>query len=246
MIRGIVFDLNGTLIDILTDETDWNVYRMTANYLSYYSVHIAPELLRELYFELNKQQRHVSKEKFPEFDAGKIFLEIIRRFGPGGMSGTQMKILAASSARVFRAASRYKLELYPGVEEVLDELKHRYKLAAVSDGQSLWAMPEMSSLGLDSYFHDVLVSGDIGYRKPDNRMFEWALEKMELPASEVLFVGNDMYRDVYGAKESGMPCVFFKSNQGDHRNYGAEADYIIYDFRQLPEAIAFLENHNSR
>ena len=72
-------------------------------------------------------------------------------------------------------------------------------------------------------------------------MFEWALEKMELPASEVLFVGNDMYRDVYGAKESGMPCVFFKSNQGDHRNHGAEADYIIYDFRELPRAIEFLD-----
>ena len=246
MFRGIVFDLNGTLIDILTDETDENVYRITANYLSYYGVSVTPVLLRDLYFELNKRQRHESREKFPEFDAGLIFYEIIRRFSVKPQPERKMQILAESAAKVFRAATRRKLELYPGVEDILDELKHRYRLAAVSDGQKLWAVDELRCVGLAEYFPDVLVSGDLGYRKPDLRMFKWAAETMGYPASEILFVGNDMFRDIYGAKSCGMPCVFFKSNQGDHRNYGAEADYIIYDFRQLPEAIAFLENHNSR
>ena len=34
MIKGLLFDLNGTVIDILTDETDPAVYRVTANFLS--------------------------------------------------------------------------------------------------------------------------------------------------------------------------------------------------------------------
>ncbi|MBQ9775476.1 MAG: HAD family hydrolase [Lentisphaeria bacterium] len=240
MIKGIAFDINGTLIDILTDETDWNVFRTTANFLSYSGVLVAPEMLRELYFELNKSQRHLSKEMFPEFDVGIIFRDIVRRFSKTPATPQKTAQTADAAARVFRAASRHKLELYPGVKEILDELKKHYKLAAVSDGQKLWAAPEMSSLGLDEYFPDLLVSGCVGYRKPDKRMFEWAVEKMALPAGEILFVGNDMYRDIYGAKEAGMPCVFFKSNQGDHRNHGAEADYIIYDFRELPRAIEFL------
>ena len=36
--------------------------------------------------------------------------------------------------------------------------------------------------------------------------------KMEPP--EVLFVGNEKYRDVYGARRFGMKTVFFQSNQG--------------------------------
>ena len=49
-----------------------------------------------------------------------------------------------------------------------------------------------------------------------------------------------MYRDVYGAHELGMKTVFFKSNQGDHNYHGAEPDYIIYNFNELPQAIEFL------
>ena len=45
-------------------------------------------------------------------------------------------------------------------------------------------------------------------------MFESVLAAMKMGPAEVLFVGNDMYRDIYGAKELGMKTVFFKSNQG--------------------------------
>ena len=71
-------------------------------------------------------------------------------------------------------------------------------------------------------------------------MFEMAIEKMGLPPEEILFIGNDMYRDIYGAKNAGLKCVFFRSNQGDHSYHGAEADYIIYHFRELVNAVNFI------
>ena len=138
-----------------------------------------------------------------------------------------------------------KLELYPGVREVLEQLKNRYLLAAVSDGQTLWAGPEMRAAGLEEYFSIVTVSGDFGYRKPDLRMYRHALEHFSLKPQEVIFVGNDMYRDVFGAAQAGMQTVFFKSNQGDHSSHGTEADYIIYHFSELLDAIAFLEEKSS-
>ena len=82
----------------------------------------------------------------------------------------------------------------------------------------------------------------MGYRKPDVRMFELMLKKLSLNSDEVLFIGNDMYRDVFGAKQLGIESVFFKSNQGDQRNRGAEPDYIIYNFWELPKAVRFLED----
>ena len=237
-IKGLIFDINGTLTDIFTSESDDQIYRVTANFLDYYGVKIATCQLKRLYFELNRQQRQESKEEFPEFDVADIFREIIRRFKTRPVNN--IKQLADTAAVVFRAAGRYRLECYDGVYDILNDLKRHYQMAAVSDGQSLWAMPELQSVSLDHLFAPVVVSGDHGYRKPDARLFNKALEVMQLPPEEVIFIGNDMYRDVYGAHKLGMKTVFFKSNQGDHNYHGAEPDYIIYNFNELPQAIEFL------
>ncbi|MBR2904701.1 MAG: HAD family hydrolase [Lentisphaeria bacterium] len=244
MIKGLLFDLNGTLIDICTNEEDFHTYRVTANFLDYYGVKITPEQLKDKFFALNHRQRKESKEKFPEFDVSKIFYEIIENYS-ASLSKTEKErqerlSLADIASRVFRAASRHHLALYDGVKDILDIFKNKYKMGAVSDGQKLWAEPELAGCSLEEYFSFVLVSGFLGYRKPDKRMFEMAIEKMGLPPEEILFIGNDMYRDVYGAKNAGLKCVFFKSNQGDHSFHGVEPDYIIYHFRELVNAVNFI------
>jgi putative hydrolase of the HAD superfamily len=244
--RGILFDINGTLVDILTDEGRDDIYRTLSNLLDYQGISLGPETIRDLYFQLNKEQRRTSEEEYPEFDAVAIFRDIIARHAtaftrqlPAEKSAALPRLLA----EVFRAASRLKLELYPGVEAVLGELREYYQLAAVSDGQSAWAVPELRAVGLFEYFNPVIVSGDLGYRKPDPRIFEAALAGMGLTAQEVIFVGNDMHRDVFGAHRLGLKTVFFRSNQGDQEKRSVEPDYIIYDFAELPRAIRFLEEN---
>jgi putative hydrolase of the HAD superfamily len=144
-------------------------------------------------------------------------------------------------AETHRAASRYRLQLYPGVENTLTQLLPKYHLAVVSDAQSPFAVPELNTLGLLGYFDPVIVSGDFGYRKPDQRLFEKALTAMKMGPQEVVFVGNDMDTDVYGAQKLGMKTVFFKSNQGSQKKEGAKPDYIIYNFPELLNAIRFFE-----
>ena len=238
MIKGLLFDINGTITDILTNEGDEQVYRVTANFLSYYGVYIEPWKLKDAYFEQNRKQRHESREEFPEFDVARIFYDIIQE-----NKTTEIKdinSLANSAAIVFRASSRFKLEPYECVTDVLASLKDQYIMGILSDGQTLWALPELRAAGLEKYFTSVTVSGDYGFRKPDPRFYDIALKKMGLSPEEVLYIGNDMYRDIYGAHEAGMKTVFFKSNQGDHEKHGAEPDYIIYHFSELPRAIKFL------
>lgn len=243
MIKAIFFDINGTLIDIWTVESDDTVYRVTANFLDYYGVSVAPGELKTLYFELNRAQRCRSGEAFPEFDVVRLFETVIddaaHASGRAGRRGG--KRLAGIAALVFRAASRFKLVPYPGVKAVLDALKKTYRMAAVSDGQTVWAGPELRSTGLAGYFEETVISGACGFRKPDPRMYELALRKMRLSPREVIFVGNDMYRDIYGAKSIGMKTVFFRSNQGDQSDRGAAPDYVIERFEDLPRAVDFLD-----
>ena len=244
IVRGLIFDINGTLIDIHTNEGYDEIYRVISNLLDYQGVSLSRDAVKNLYFQLNKEQRRKSREEHPEFDVVGIFREIIERNSTDftrGLPAEKIAGLPLFLAEVFRATSRFRLQLYPGVKEVLSQLRGNYLMAAVSDGQSSWAVPELRAVGLRDYFNPVVVSGDLGYRKPDKRIFETVLAEMALVPSEALFIGNDMYRDVFGAHQLGMKTVFFKSNQGDQEKAGVEADYIIYNFSELPRAIRFFE-----
>ena len=240
MIRAILFDINGTLTDILTNEADDTAYRTTANFLSFYGVDVPPDVLKENFFRISRQQKKMSSEEYPEFDSLAVFADIISNYRTRYVAGKSA--LARRASLVFRSATRYKLELYRGVWDVLSDLSREYPLAAVSDGQSLWAEPELKAMKLDRFFKFILVSGDFGYRKPDRRLFDIALKKLKCQPDEAIYVGNDMYRDIYGAKSAGLKTVFLKSNQGEQRYCGAEPDYIIYDFYQLKNAVDFLNN----
>lgn len=248
MIKGLLFDLNGTLIDILTDEGNSELYRMMANLLDYYGVYLKPEAVRDFFFAHNRTQRRESSEEYPEFDVTAVFAAILDRYGSAmtrAIPEEKRRWLPKFLAETFRAGSRFKLELYSGVRQVLDELHADYRMAAISDGQSLWALPELRRVGLGDDFEFTLVSSDFGFRKPDRRLFRVALDKFELSPSEVIFIGNDMFRDIWGGDQVGMKTVFFQSNQGDWKTQGAEPDYIIYNFSELPEAIRFLTRNES-
>jgi putative hydrolase of the HAD superfamily len=241
---GILFDINGTLVDILTDEGRDDIYRTISNYLRYHGVAVAADRLRDDYFVRLQAQKKESDEAFPEFDAVRLWQDFLAEHArPGVFTGaTKLKRMAQLLAEMYRAASMFKLQLYPGVEEVLAGLAGQYRLAALSDAQRAWALPELRAVGLDRFFETVVVSGDLGYRKPDRRIFTLALEGMGCLPQEVLFVGNDMYRDVHGAQQLGMRTVYFASNQGRRRYKETEADYIIYQVKELPAAIAFLQD----
>lgn len=244
MIRGVIFDINGTLSDIWTDEESLDVYGTVSNFLDYQGVKVPPEKLKALYFELNKQQRTDSDEPYPEFDIVALFQTVIEQNATAFFSDLpkkKRKLLPAITAEVFRAASRRRLKLYPDVKKTLDALRKKYRLAAVSDGQAQWARAELASVGLDGCFRPFIVSGDYGYRKPDERLFHKALKKMNMAADEVVFVGNDMYRDVFGAEQAGIKTVLFRSNQGEQEYCGTKADKEITAFSQLPAAIAAIE-----
>lgn len=248
-VRGLIFDLNGTLIDILTNEGDDDVYRTLSNFLSYQGVLLSAEELKQEFFGRCREQRRTSPEAYPEIDVVAVFRAVLRAHGRHALPLLPVEkraCLPQVLAELFRAASRLRLDLYPGVLAVLERLYGKYPMAAVSDGQSVWALPELRAVKLERFFSPIVISASYGFRKPDPRLYQVALDAMKLPPEKVIFVGNDMYRDVYGAQKMGMQAVFFRSNQGEQSRDGVEPDYIIYDFAELPAAIDFLSAKPSR
>jgi len=243
IIKAILFDINGTLIDINTDEANEKIYRGISNILTYQGICMHRWEVRDEYYRIMDFQRKASKEEYPEFDVVELFRELVnRRFSAtGNITPDKLKWLPVFLAEAYRGISLNRLQLYPGVLDVLNYLRSRYKLAAISDAQSAWCLPEMRAVGIDGFFDPIIVSGDFGYRKPDPRLFTTALNALGAVPENVLFVGNDMYRDVFAAKQHGIKTVFFSSNQGNKQAEGVNPDYIIHQFPQMKQAIEFFE-----
>jgi putative hydrolase of the HAD superfamily len=235
-IRAVVFDVNGTLVRILTDEGMEQIFRSAAHFLTYQGIDLHRDQVRELYFRTLRKQQRTSPEEHPEFDAVGIWRSIIDRNATAftrTLPAAKLEQLPLFLAELSRGISRKRLGLYPHVREVLDVLRERYPLAVVTDAQSAYARGELHKVGLLDYFDPIVVSGDHGYRKPDRRLFRFALDGMGMAAENALYVGNDMHRDIFGAQQAGMPTVMFESGQGTSAYLDCVPDYRITDVRDL-------------
>jgi len=237
-IKGILFDLYGTLIDIETDESLEEIYRAIAHYLTYHGIYLHRWEVRDRYYEIMKQQKEERGEEYPEIDVKAIWNKFLSR--EGIKAPPTRKKLAEILAQLYRAISRKRLQLYPDVKRVLDELRPTYRMAIVSDAQPCWALPEMKAVGLNGYFEPILISANYGFRKPDTRLFGKALDTMKLISAEVICVGNDMYRDIYGASQLGIKTIFVDSNQGAKSHEDVIPDYFAHRVEDILKGVEAL------
>ncbi|HYY79210.1 MAG TPA: HAD family hydrolase [Actinomycetes bacterium] len=235
-IRAVAFDANGTLVRILTEDGMDQIFRSAAHLLTYQGIDLHRHEVRDRYFQVMREQLRASPEEHPEFDAVGIWRRIVEEHLTGftrALPAEKLRQLPLFLAEMSRGVSRHRLGLYPHVREVLDVLRARYPLALVTDAQSSWARGELHKVGLLDYFDPIVVSGDHGYRKPDRRLFQLALDGMGVAAEHALYVGNDMHRDIFGAREAGMTTVRFESDQGASEHLDCVPDYTIADLRDL-------------
>ena len=237
-IKGILFDLYGTLIDIETDESLEEIYRGIAHYLTYHGVCLHRWEVRDRYYEIMKQQKEEGGEEYPEIDVEAIWNSFLRQ--EGIRAPLARRKLATILAQIYRAISRKRLQLYPDVKKVLDELHPTFRMALVSDAQPCYALPEMKAVGLDGYFDPIIISAHYGFRKPDTRLIRKALDIMELVPAEAIFVGNDMYRDIYGASRVGIKAIFIDSNQGAKSHENVTPDYFAHRFEDVLKGVEAL------
>jgi putative hydrolase of the HAD superfamily len=240
-IRALLFDINGTLIDIETDEGLEEIYRSIGHFLTYQGIELHRWEVRDLYFEIMQQQRKTSHEAYPEWDAVQLWREIIRRTATDytrSLPAEKLAQLPLFLAELHRGIARKRLRLFPGVKEALALLRPRYQFAAISNAQSAYATPELQAVGLLDYFQSVIISGDYGYCKPDVRLFQYALDALQVQPEQALFIGNDMYSDVFGSQQLGIKTIFF-SPRPQNTDREIQPDYIIYNFAELPTAVNY-------
>lgn len=106
--------------------------------------------------------------------------------------------LAWKATAVFRAA-RNQVEPYPEVVPVLEQLRERYLLVSVTNGNA-----QVEQTPLRGLFHLNLTSAEVGAAKPDSAIFHAAAEWGGVKPEQMLHVGDDPERDVLAARRAGL------------------------------------------
>lgn len=116
----------------------------------------------------------------------------------------------------------FPAQVYPEAESVLKAIYGRYRLGVISNTSSERVRDVLTESGLDKLFHVVVLSRDVGVRKPHPGIFLYALERIGVKPEETLHVGDSIEHDVVGAKNAGMRSVWIGSGL-EHE----EPDFVI-------------------
>ena len=94
-------------------------------------------------------------------------------------------------------------ELYPEVDDVLEELHGRFQLAVISNFDGRLRVI-LEHLGVSKFFAHVFLSSELGADKPDPEIYRRALRLSEARPNETLHVGDDPERDWEAATAAGL------------------------------------------
>jgi len=131
---------------------------------------------------------------------------------------------------------RTQISLYPDTKEVLSKLKKTYLLACISNvSEGDLAREDMDIFGILHFFDSVVMSSDLGIRKPSPEIFEQVLTELDLKNSEIIYIGDTLYDDIQGAKAAGLfKAIHIKRNISYyHSEYYIEADETIYYLHEI-------------
>jgi putative hydrolase of the HAD superfamily len=102
-----------------------------------------------------------------------------------------------------------QVHLFPDAEDILKYLSTKYKLHIITNGFEEVQHKKIKSSGIDHFFETVTTAGGSGYKKPDKRIFEHALQKADTKNNSSLMVGDSLEADIQGAKDFGMQTIYF-------------------------------------
>jgi len=96
---------------------------------------------------------------------------------------------------------------------ILNTIKQQAKAAIITNGTIQRQTAKIINTNLNSYFDIVIISEEAGFSKPDKRIFDLALNKLNVRPEEALFVGDDLEKDIGGCQNAGIKGIWFNPNR---------------------------------
>jgi len=191
MIKAIYFDLFFTLIVPTYQKTnnEYDILNLSVNEWEQYAEN-----------DILYHERALGSVKTEE-----EIIDKIMSLMPFEVSVIQKKqVLFAREQRMKNALKMISKE----VLDILEKLKLKdIKLGLISNADCI-DCKYWNQSPLFKYFNDSIFSCNVGLLKPDRQIYELAMQRLNIPPEQCLFVGDGGSNELYGAKQAGMGTVF--------------------------------------
>jgi len=232
-IKAVVFDFIGTLTSVKN-------YSLEASTLKLHKAiveagfSVDEEDFLRAYSRAHEKYRLIRYEELVEVTNGVWISDALNCLGfKTGPADARVK----TAVNVFFEDYLSSLELNPCARRMLVRLSKRYKLGLISNftyAPVIYAA--LRKLGVNRFFSAVLVSEDVGWRKPNRKIFQEALRRLGVKAEETVYVGDSPVEDIGGGAAAGMGTIFVPSQfytlENLHESH-TKPDLIVKDICEL-------------
>ncbi len=245
MIRGVLFDLGGTLHTASSPEGRdvWFAQRLLERLGDYgIRLDVRPEELAARLHENGEAYKSQSEKDLRELPAAEIWRDWYLR--DWAIEREKLEPIAEELSFLYDY-ERVKVIRRPYIRETLDALREQgLKLGLISNIISLSVAPHfLEEYGVREYMDCIVLSSATGIRKPSAEIFRVAERELDLRPSELAYVGDTLSRDVRGTRNAGWKLMIQIKNGGAAKrdkgleNSGLTPDYLIDGLEEIPAII---------
>lgn len=128
--------------------------------------------------------------------------------------------------------------IFPHAIETLDYLKKSgYNIHVITNGFKEVQHRKINNCGFDKYVDLILCSEDVGFSKPDPRVFHYAMDSVNAKPNKSVMIGDDLHVDYYGALHAGMRAILFDPEKVRRKK---EGDFHVNSLHQIPEILPWV------
>jgi putative hydrolase of the HAD superfamily len=218
MIKSVIFDLDGTLLD--RDASVEQFVSVQYDRLSKNLSHIPKNDYTTRFIELDCHG-HVWKDE--------VYQSLVSEFAIEGMSWQSL-------LEDYEMQFQFHCVPFQFLTEMLNELqKQGYLLGIITNGRSPFQARAIDGLGIRDYFDAILISEVEQVRKPQVEIFQRAMNRLGVLASDSVFIGDHPEADIAGAKSAMMKTIWKRNLSWTEAK---EADATIDELSEIPPTLA--------
>ncbi|MBI2723970.1 MAG: HAD family hydrolase [Chloroflexi bacterium] len=234
--RAVFFDLDGTLLDNGDYSADWLVtceaFALRQGLPDARRLHEAIDERRAWFWRDPVRDR----EGRLDIHAAsiRIVTEALAKLGVGDAG------IARTIAEDYRERRDAALRLFDGAVEVVERARAMgAKTALLTNGAAGMQREKVVRFGLAPYFDCIVIEGEFGCGKPDERVFRHALQSVVCDAGQAWMVGDNLVADISTACELGMHTVWVDASDGGlPKDAPAQPHRTIRHIRELHDSVA--------
>ena len=203
------------------------------------------EIFRQIFFEKRKKIREDWDagilEEISSLDKFVHFIESLNIFEEH--EGSRIADLAQRLTDIHMRCIVESTVIPDDRKQMLASLSQQYPLALVSNFDHAPAGYEILALHeLKSFFKAVVISDDLGKRKPHPELFLEALQALGIRPEEALMVGDSPLPDIHGAAQVGIDTAWIKRPEIPWPKDLGDPTYALEDLRDLGELLKITGN----